>query len=342
MTHFTPSQVNRQITLASRPVGLPKITDFHLVYSRLPSPAQGEVLFRSIYLSLDPWMRWRMNEVGTGHPSTPLGEMMAGGAVARVVASRDPEFQPGDNVEGMLGWREYGVAQGRDLRKIEAGSAPISANLSVLGIPGLTAYFGLLDITDPQPGETVLVSGAAGAVGMLVGQIAKIHGCRVVGVAASDAKCVWLRDELGFDAAFSLDSGLDLDERIEELCPDGVDVYFDNVGGAVSDAALRQINSRARIAVCGQASQSNLEAPEVEPRWFGWLEVKEAKVEGFQISAYAARFAEGLAQLAAWLRVGKIKYWEEVAQGIESAPQAFIGMLQGRSQGKQLVQLSDA
>jgi len=342
MTFFVPSQVNRQITLASRPVGMPKITDFHLVYSRTPLPSQGEVLFRSIYLSLDPWMRWRMNEPEICHHSTALGDLMVGGVVARVVYSRDPDFQPGDNVEGMLGWREYGVARGRDLRKIEPGPVPISANLSVLGMPGLTAYFGLLDITDPQPGETVLVSGAAGAIGMLVGQIAKIRGCRVVGLAASEAKCTWLREELGFDAALSLEPGMDLEARIEEICPAGVDVYFDNVGGAVSDAALRQINSHARIAVCGQASQSNLEAPELEPRWLHWLVAKEAKVQGFKISAYAARFAEGLAQLAAWLQAGKIKYREEVTQGIESAPQAFIGMLQGRNQGKQLVQLSES
>ena len=337
---FQPIELNRKITLAKRPIGLPKTSDFHLVYSRMPSPSAGEVLFRSIYLSLDPHLRWRMSEAQYCSAPMAIGEMMAGGVVARVVESDAAGFRVGDTVEGMLGWREYGVVSGEDLRKIDPGTAPISTALSVLGMPGLTAYFGLLDLTDPQPGETVVVSGAAGGIGMLVGQIAKICGCRVVGVAGSEAKCSWLRDELGFDEAFSLEPGIDLDARLAELCPAGIDVYFDNTGGAVSDAALRRINSRARVSVCGQASQSNLEKAESGPRWLGRLIVKEAKVEGFKVSAYAARFAEGLAQLGVWLAAGKLKYREEVAQGLEAAPQAFISMLQGENQGKQLVQLA--
>jgi len=208
-------------------------------------------------------------------------------------------------------------------------------------MPGLTAYFGLLELCDPQPGETVVVSAAAGAVGMLVGQIAKIKGCRVVGVAGSDVKISWLLDELTFDAAVNYKSAVDFHGELEDLCPDGIDVYFDNVGGAITDAVVRRINSGARISVCGQSSQDNLEQPEVGPRWLGQLIGKQAKVQGFLVSSYAERFPEGLEQLARWLKRGELKYREDVAQGIEAAPQAFIGMLEGRNQGKQLVQLSE-
>ena len=334
--------VNRQITLASRPVGFPKVSDFHLIYSPLPSPAAGEVLVRSIYLSLDPYMRRRMSDADSDARSVAIGEVMPGGAVAFVLESENQQFRAGDAVQGMLGWQEYALAQGRELRKIDPGLAPISTALGVLGMPGLTALFGLLDICDPQRGETVVVSGAAGAVGMLVGQIAKIKGCRVVGVAGANAKISWLLDELGFDAALNYKTAENLHAKLEELCPDGVDVYFDNVGGAITDAVMRRINTSARISVCGQISQCNLEEPEVGPRWLGQLIVKQAKVEGFLVSGYAERFPEGLEQLTRWLKQGKLKYREDVAQGIEAAPQAFIGMLQGKNQGKQLVQLLES
>jgi NADPH:quinone reductase len=333
--------VNRQITLASRPVGYPKVSDFHLVYSPVPSPTAGEVMVRSVYLSLDPYMRGRMNDAESYARPVALGEVMPGGAVAFVQESAHPEYRSGDAVEGMLGWQEYAVAPGRELRKIDPSSAPISTALGVLGMPGLTAFFGLLDICDPQPGETVVVSGAAGAVGTLVGQIAKIKGCRVVGVAGSDAKISWLRDELGFDAALNYKTAEGFDGKLETLCPDGIDVYFDNVGGAITDAVMRLINARARISLCGQISQYNLAEPEMGPRWLTQLIVKQAKLQGFLVSGYAERFPDGLEQLGVWLKQGKLKYREEVAQGIEAAPQAFIGMLQGKNQGKQLVQLSE-
>jgi NADPH-dependent curcumin reductase CurA len=332
--------VNKQITLAARPVGFPKVSDFHLVYSPVPSPSEGEVLVRSVYLSLDPYMRGRMNDAESYARPVAIGGVMVGGAVASVVESRHAGFVAGDTVEGMLGWQEYAIAQGRELRKIDPGFAPISTALGVLGMPGLTAYFGLLDICDPQPGETVVVSGAAGAVGMIAGQIARIKGCRVVGVAGSDAKISWLLDELGFDAAFNYKTVEDPYNTLKGLCPEGIDVYFDNVGGAISDAVMRLINARARISVCGQISQYNLNEPEMGPRWLGQLIVKRAKVQGFLVSGYAERFPAGLKQLATWLKQGKLKYREEVAQGIEAAPQAFIGMLHGKNQGKQLVQLS--
>jgi NADPH-dependent curcumin reductase CurA len=331
--------VNRQITLASRPVGLPKVADFQLVYAAVPPLAAGEVMARLIYLSLDPYMRGRMSDARSYAPPVSIGDLMPGGAVGIVEASADPGFKVGDAVQGMLGWQEFAVVRGSDLRKLDHGPTPISTALGVLGMPGLTAYFGLLDICDPQPGETVVVSGAAGAVGMIAGQIAKIRGCRVIGVAGSDAKTAWLLDELGFDAA--LNYATDLEGKLDELCPDGIDVYFDNVGGSITDAAIRLINTGARIAVCGQISQYNLERPENGPRWLGQLVVKEAVVQGFLVSSYADRFSEGLAQLTTWLGTGLLKYREHVAQGIESAPQAFIGMLQGKNEGKQLVQLAE-
>ncbi len=332
--------VNRQITLAARPVGFPQVSDFHLVYSPVPSPSEGEVLVRSVYLSLDPYMRERMNDAESYARPVSIGGVMVGGAVASVVESRHAEFLVGDTVEGMLGWQEYAIVQGRELRKIDPGFAPISTALGVLGMPGLTAYFGLLDICDPQPGETVVVSGAAGAVGMIAGQIARIKGCRVVGVAGSDAKISWLLDELGFDAAFNYKTVEDPYDTLKGLCPAGIDVYFDNVGGSISDAVMRLINARARISVCGQISQYNLREPELGPRWLGQLIVKQAKVQGFLVSGYAERFPAGLNQLAMWLKQVELRYREEVAKGIEAAPQAFIGMLQGKNQGKQLVQLS--
>jgi hypothetical protein len=261
--------------------------------------------------------------------------------VGFVVESRDQKFHAGDVVTGMLGWQEYAVVPGRDLSVVDPRAAPISTALGVLGMPGLTAYFGLLEICVPRRGETVVVSAAAGAVGMLVGQIARIKRCRVIGVAGSDEKISWLLDELGFDGAVNYKTAADLDDSLGQLCPDGIDIYFDNVGGTTTDAVARRINTGARIAVCGQISQYNLEEPEMGPRWLGQLIVKQARVQGFLVSTYAARFERGLEHLAGWLRQGKLRYREDVAQGIEAAPQAFIGMLQGRNQGKQLVQLSE-
>ena len=333
--------VNRQITLAARPAGFPKISDFGLSFAPLRPPTAGEVLVRSVYLSLDPYMRERMDAANRSAPPVALGEIMPGAAVGYVLESEDADFQVGDVVEGMLGWQEFAVAAGRGLRKVDPAVAPISTALGVLGIPGLTAYFGLLDICHPQPGETVVVSGAAGAVGMIVGQIARIKGCRVVGVAGSDAEIAWLIDELSFDATVNYETSVDFRGELERICRDGVDVYFDNVGGATTDAVVQCLNRRARISVCGQLSQVNLELPELGPRWLGQLIVKQASAQGFQVSGYAQRFAEGLQQLERWLHQGKLMYREEVAQGLEGAPQAFIGMLHGRNQGKQLVQLSE-
>ncbi len=331
---------NRRITLASRPSGFPKASDFHLAESPMLWPARGQVLVQTIYLSVDPYVRGRMSAAESYVRPLEIGELMPGGAVGRVLESADPKFEIGAIVQGMLGWQDYAVVDGSELRAIDERVAPIQTALGVLGLPGLTAYFGLLDVCHPKAGQTVVVSGAAGAVGMLVGQLARIMGCRVVGIAGSDSKVAFLVNELGFDGAFNYKATTDYGGQLGQLCPAGIDVYFDNVGGAISDAVLRLINVKARIAICGQISQYNLETPELGPRWFGHLLVKRAKAQGFLVSDYAERFSEGLQGIGQWLRQGKLKYREDVAQGLENAPQAFIGMLHGRNLGKQLVQVS--
>jgi NADPH-dependent curcumin reductase CurA len=332
--------MNRQITLAARPSGMPKETDFQLVETPVPRPGAGEVLVRVLYLSVDPYMRGRMNGGASYARAVQPGEVMVGGVVGRVEETNDPRLAQGDLVEGMLGWQDYAVSPAKSLRKLDPSVAPISTALGVLGMPGLTAYFGLLDICKPQPGETVVVSGAAGAVGSIVGQIAKIKRCRAVGIAGTNEKVHYLTTELGFDAAFNYKDTPDPYAKLKELCPNGIDVYFDNVGGEISDAAMRLINTRARVAVCGQISQYNSPQPQMGPRWMGQLIVKQAKVEGFLVFQFADRYEEGLRQLSTWLREKRIKYHEEVAEGLENAPKAFIGMMQGSNIGKQLVKVA--
>jgi NADPH-dependent curcumin reductase CurA len=333
--------MNRQITLACRPAGFPTGSDFHLAESSMPWPARGQVLVQTIYLSVDPYMRARMNGGESYARPLAIGEVMPGGAVGRVLESADPSVAIGAIVQGMLGWQDYAVVNGTDLRAIDESLAPIQTALGVLGMPGLTAYFGLLDVCHPKAGQTVVVSGAAGAVGMLVGQIAKIMGCRVVGVAGSNEKVALLVNDLGFDAAFNYKTVPDYHGKLRELCPAGIDIYFDNVGGTISDAVLRLINVGARISICGQISQDNLETPELGRRWFGQLAVKRAKAQGFLVSDYADRFSEGLQGMTQWLRQGRLKYREDIVHGLENAPEAFIGMLHGRNLGKQLVQVSE-
>jgi NADPH:quinone reductase len=335
------ARVNRQITLAARPVGLPKISDFSLTYAPLRPPGDGEVQVRAVYLSLDPHLRPQMDEAGSGGRTVGLGEVMAGAVVAVVVESRDARFRAGDAVVGMLGWQEFAVVRGRQLRKLDPNGAPISTALGVLGQPGLTAYFGLLRVAQPQAGETLVVSGAAGGVGNVVGQIARMRGCRVVGVAASAVEVAWLRDELGFEGALNYKRADEFERELAALCPDGVDVYFDNVGGETSDAVVRRINHCARIALCGQSSQDNLERPEPGPRWAGELIAKRARAEGFQVADFSRRFAAGRRQLLAWLLGGELRYREHIAKGLEQAPSAFLGVLQGKNLGKQLVQISE-
>ncbi len=334
------AHVNRQIKLAARPVGMPKETDFELVESAISEPDEGEVLVRTIYLSVDPYQRGRMNEGRSYTKGVEIGEVMIGGGVGAVVASGHPDFRAGEFVNGDVGWQTHAVLDGMHLRKVDPDLAPISTAVGVLGMPGMTAYFGLLEVGRPAPGETVVVSGAAGAVGSLVGQIAKIKGCRVAGIAGTGQKVGYVVDDLGFDAAFNYKETNDYGRELKRCCPEGIDVYFDNVGGKISDAVFPQLNSKARVVVCGQISQYNLERPERGPRFLWHLIVKCARVEGFLVFDFQDRFPEALKQMAVWVRSGKVSYREDVVDGLENAPSAFIGMLNGENIGKRLVKVS--
>ncbi|HXF41248.1 MAG TPA: NADP-dependent oxidoreductase [Blastocatellia bacterium] len=333
---------NKQIVLAARPVGFPKDSDFKLVESPIPNAGGGQILVQAIFVSVDPYMRGRMNDVKSYAPPVAIGGVMGGGAVGRVIQSNNHAFNEGDIVEGMFAWQEYAVSNGQGVRKIDPSLAPISTALGILGMPGLTAYFGLLEIGKPRPGETVVVSGAAGAVGSIVGQIAKIKGCRAVGIAGADDKVAYLTGELGFDAAFNYKTVDDYYAKLKELCPNGIDVYFDNVGGAITDAVFGLINTKARISICGQISQYNLEKPEIGPRLIVTsLLVKQARAEGFLVFQFADRYPEALPQMAQWLNEGKLKYAEDIEEGIENTPRAFMAMLRGGNTGKQLVKVAD-
>ena len=341
MTHEMSHETNRQIRLAARPKGMPKESDFERHAAPIPEMQDGQVLVRTIWLSVDPYMRARMTPGASYARAVEIGELMVGDVVAEVMESRHPELGVGDFVVGNLGWQEYAVSDGAGLRRVDPSLAPISTALGVLGMPGLTAYFGLLDITEPEAGETVVVSGAAGAVGSLVGQIARIKGCRVVGIAGSDEKVGWLVDELGFDGAFNYKISAKYRRDLSSLCPDGIDIYFDNVGGQITEAVLPLLNRRARISLCGQISQYNLKRPETGPRQWWHLIVKEARAEGFLVFRYADRYEEALQQLAVWIAQGRLIYREDVVEGIERAVSAFLGMLSGDNIGKRLVKVAD-
>lgn len=332
-------RVNRQFKLAARPVGLPKESDFSLVEAPLPEPRAGQVLMKTVYLSVDPYMRGRITGIRTYADPTNIGDVMEGGTVGQVVKSNSPLLAEGDFALGQWGWQEFALADGKAVRKLDPNLAPVSTALGVLGMPGMTAYFGFLDICQPKAGETVLVSGAAGAVGSLVGQIAKIKGCRAVGIAGADSKCEWMIKDLGFDAAFNYKTTPDYAARLKELCPQGIDCYFDNVGGAITDAVFSLMNVFGRISICGQISQYNLEKPEPGPRLLTQVLVKQLKVEGFIVIRFQNRWAEGITQMAQWLREGKLQHREQLVDGFENAAKAFIGMLQGENTGKMLVKV---
>jgi NADPH-dependent curcumin reductase CurA len=333
--------VNQRIILTSRPEGMPKESDFRLVESEIPTMADGDILAETLYLSVDPYMRGLLREKGTYTQPVELGGTMKGGGVARVLRSNSAKFQEGDIVVGMTGWQRYAMLPSKDLRKVDPSLAPISTALGVLGMPGLTAYFGLIDICDPKPGETVFVSGAAGAVGSIVGQIAKILRCRVVGSAGSDEKISLLVNEFGFDSAFNYKKGSDLAANLRKHCPDGIDIYFDNVGGAMTDAVFPQLNTFARISVCGQIDQYNDSKPSVGPRLLWYLIAKQAKAQGFLITQYSPRYHEAIPLMAQWLGEGKLKYRETIVEGLEKAPNAFIGLFHGENTGKMLVKVAD-
>ncbi len=336
-----PVMKNKQIILVSRPTGRPAMDNFATVDTEVPQPKDGEVLVRTRYLSVDPYMRGRMSDRKSYVDPFVVNEVMNGGVVGAVIESRSPAFKRDDMVTGQLPWQLYSVAGAGELRKVDPNLAPVTTALGVLGMPGLTAYFGLVDIGKPREGETLVVSGAAGAVGMTVCQIAKIKGCRVVGIAGSDEKNEYLEHELWVDSTINYKTTADMRQALKDACPNGVDIYFDNVGGDVTDAVMPFINKAARIIVCGQISLYNLEQPDVGPRPQPYLLVKRALMQGFIITDYAPRFAEGVKQLGQWLGEGKMKYAENIVDGFENTPRAFLGLFNGENLGKQLVRVEE-
>jgi leukotriene B4 12-hydroxydehydrogenase/15-oxo-prostaglandin 13-reductase len=331
--------VARQFKLAARPVGMPKESDFSLEEIPMPTPGEGQVLVKTSYLSVDPYMRGRITGVRSYADPVNVGDVMVGGTVGQVVESHHSGFAAGDFVLGYWGWQDHAVVDGKGLIKLSPNLAPVSTALGVLGMPGMTAYFGFLEICKPQAGEFVAVSGAAGAVGSLVLQIAKIKGCRVLGIAGTEEKVQWLVDDLGCDAAFNYKTCPDYTAKLKEICPSGIDCYFDNVGGAITDAVFPLLNVFGRVSVCGQISMYNLEKPEPGPRLLPYTLVKQLKVEGFIVTRWQSRWGEGIAQMAQWLKEGKIQYREEVVEGFGNTVKAFIGMLQGENTGKMLVRV---
>ncbi|HEV3259360.1 MAG TPA: NADP-dependent oxidoreductase [Gemmataceae bacterium] len=330
--------VNRQVLLVNRPVGEPRESDFALVETPVPEPGAGQILCRTIYLSLDPYMRGRMSAAASYARPAEIGKVMVGGTVSQVMRSLHAGFAEGDLVLGYDGWQEYAVSDGQGVRKLDSRQGPISYALGVLGMPGMTAYVALLDIGRPRAGETVVVSAAAGAVGSVVGQIARIKGCRAVGIAGSDEKCSFVVNKLHFDACTNRRTE-DLDQALARACPGGIDVYYDNVGGSVLEAVLRHINRGARIPLVGLISQYNAPKPPPGPNLRPLL-VKRARIQGFIVSDHEDRREEFLRDVSGWLREGKLTYKEDVVQGLENAPRAFLGLFQGKNFGKLMVQVS--
>jgi len=331
---------NEQWRLAAFPQGDIRLSDFAWSEERVPAAGEGQILVRNIYLSLDPTNRLWASGEETYLPALKLGDIMRGITLGIVETSRHPKFRCGDLVTGTLGWQRYALSDGSDVSRLpRENRLPLVTYLGVMGSTGLTAYFGLLEIGRPSPGETVLVSAAAGSVGSLVGQIAKLHGCRVVGLTGSQAKCRWIVDDLGFDAAINYRSEK-VGEAIGVKCPDGVDIYFDNVGGDILDAAMGAINLHGRIVVCGQISQYNMQSPQQVFWHMHRFLIHRVRMEAFIVIDYLPRAREGLVALAQWVKDGKLKYRFDIIQGLERAPAALSRLFAGSNDGKQLVQIS--
>ena len=332
------NQMNREILFKSRPAGMPSAANFELVEKPVPTPGPGEVLVRNSYMSVDPYMRGRMTDRASYVDGFKIGEVLSGGAVGQVVASNNDKWKVGDHVSHFGGWREWYVSTGADFQKIDPSLAPLSAYLGTFGMPGLTAYAGLLKVGELKDGETVFVSAASGAVGAVVCQIAKAKGCTVIGTAGSDAKCKWLKDVAKVDHAINYKTAGDLTEAVRKAAPKGIDVYFDNVGGDVFTAVLRLVNPFARIPICGLISQYNATdmppGPNLAPVLFNRLTLR-----GFIVSDHVDRMPAFLADTAGWLREGRLKYREDVVEGLDQAPRAFIGLLRGENLGKMLVRV---
>jgi hypothetical protein len=329
---------NVQVLLANRPKGWVKESDFRIVEQPIPAPRDGEVLVKNLYLSLDPYMRGRMNEAKSYAAHVELGAVMVGGTVGEVTESRNPGFKPGDIVLGSFGWQQYGVSDGKGLQRLKRRNFPLSLYLGTVGMPGVTAWIGLLKIGQPRPKETVVVSAASGAVGSVVGQLAKRQGCRAVGIAGGQAKCDYVVKELGFDACVDYRAGR-LAADLEAATPAGIDVYFENVGGAVLQAVIPRLNPFARIPLCGLISDYNATAPEGISDLRQFL-FKRIKLQGFICSDTMELWPEALEQLADLVEDGSLKYRETVVEGIENAPRAFIGLFKGENFGKLVVKLA--
>ncbi len=333
--------VNRQYRLAARPVGMAKHSDFSFTEEAVRQPIDGEVLVQVLYLSLDPAMRGWMNEGKSYIPPVQIGEVMRAGGVGKVTASRHPAFAIGDIAYGTLGIQEYATLKGEALTKLDAGKVSLPTYLGALGMPGMTAYFGLLDIGKPQAGETVVVSGAAGAVGTVVGQIAKIKGCRVVGIAGGAAKCEYLVRELGFDAAIDYKSE-DVKKALKQHCPKGVNVYFDNVGGEILDIVLTQLTRHARIVICGAISQYNSTSGVKGPANYMSLLVNRASMTGMVVFDYADRYPQAMQAMAGWIAAGQLKTREDIVHGIETFPDTLLKLFRGENTGKLVLKVADS
>ena len=329
--------MSREIRLVARPVGFPGEDLFEIAETAIPDPGEGQLLVRNAYFSVDPYMRPRMNDVRSYVAPFTLGEAMTGGAVGRVAVSRNPAFEEGEWVLHPLGWREWALSDGSGMRKIDAGAAPVSTALGVLGMPGFTAYYGVFELGGPKEEETVFVSGAAGAVGSAAGQMAKIAGCRVIGSAGSGDKLAWLR-ELGFDDAFNYRERR-VRDALAEAAPEGIDIYFDNVGGEHLEAAIGRMRTNGRVVMCGSISRYNEAEPAPGPSNLFMVVTKRLRLQGYIISDHFDRFSSFYEQAQEWVRDGRLRYRETVIEGIENAPGAFLGLLRGENIGKMLVKV---
>jgi NADPH-dependent curcumin reductase CurA len=337
------TEQNLQIVLASRPTGRPSPDNFQFVQAPVPSPGDGQVLLKIRYLSLDPYMRGRMSAAKSYAAAVEIGQVMEGGTVAEVLESRHPDYAAGDVVLSYSGWQSYALSDGTDLRRLDPQQAPVTTALGVLGMPGFTAYAGLLTLGQPKAGETVVVAAASGPVGATVGQIAHIKGARAVGIAGGPEKCTLVRDVFGFDVALDHRSPT-FAEDLREACPDGIDVYFENVGGKVWDAVFPLLNTFARVPVCGLVAQYNstgpFEGPNRLPSLMRDVLTKSLTIRGFIQREFSAQRPDFYREMAQWIAEGRVKYQEDIVDGLESAPEAFIGMLEGRNFGKLIVQVS--
>ena len=330
---------NKTIILNSRPIGEPKLSDFKFLNEEMPEITNGEILLKTKFVSVDPYLRGRMSDADSYVKPFELEKVISSGVIAEVVDSKLEDYKTGDFVSGLLEWKEYQTSNGNGLLKVDNKLAPLSTYLGVLGMTGLTAYFGLTEIGVPQKGETIVVSGAAGAVGSIVGQIGKILSCHVVGIAGTDEKVAMLKSKFGFDDAINYNTTKNIRKAISAACPNGVDVYFDNVGGNISDAVHANINRLGRIIVCGAISSYNNTSMESGPRAEHFLIKKSALMQGFIVSNYAEKFPEGIKKLSQWIKEGKLTYSETIVEGFDSIPQAFIDLFNGKNKGKMIIKI---